>query len=105
MLRGATSLANANHVGGLVPVLNPRRDEDGQPDTLFVPRDSPLARGGAVTATAPAGGEPDEDEVDLADLEHEDLVDWLMSTGALGGGPTAAEWRIQGVGLGLRRRL
>jgi hypothetical protein len=89
-IRGATSLANANHVGGLVPVLNPRRDEDGQPDTLLVPRDSPLARGDASAIMPPAAkweGEPDSDEVELADLDHEDLVDWLMGTGAFDGEP------------------
>jgi hypothetical protein len=60
-------------------VPNPARDRPGQPDTLLVPRGS--------APPAPLPDDEQGEEVDLADLEHEDVVDWLMGAGMFDGEP------------------
>ncbi len=60
-------------------VPNPARDRPGQPDTLLVPRGS--------APPAPLADEVEGEEVDLATLEHEDIVDWLMGAGMFDGEP------------------
>jgi hypothetical protein len=78
-IESATTQAYADRMSNTVAVLNPLRDGDSQPDTIRVPANSPLA------AQAPA--DDDGEEVELADLAHEDIVDWLLGTGMFDGEP------------------
>jgi hypothetical protein len=72
--------------------------------TVDIPREQDIARGeehGAFyteeelkrSAAAPAASEETAEEVELKDLDDEELVDWLMSTGEFDGNkkPTVPE--------------